>query len=110
MERRVDDDLSVAIECNTEGWPDEPDAWAQVLARVWEHERWVRQEDEATQVRLVDWRLWDERGRLMAREVYPAMGQFDWSGWWLLAPGTYYVTESCMRRFRWQEVRRILDR
>lgn len=47
MERRVDDDLSVAIECNTEGWPDEPAAWAQVLSRVWAFELICRQWDEA---------------------------------------------------------------
>lgn len=44
--RRIEDDLSVAIECNTEGWPDGPEAWAQVLSWVWDAEMYHRKQEE----------------------------------------------------------------
>lgn len=111
-ERRTQDDLSVALECNTEGWPDGPDAWAQVLSWVWAAERvnrlldWERQEDK---IYLVQWRLWSESGRLMAAFAYPSTGGSYWHGWNMLAPGTYHISERAATWFRWQAVKVVRE-
>ena len=43
------DDMELAGYCNTEGWPDEPEAWIKVLAYVWGFEMIIYKAEHASQ-------------------------------------------------------------